>query len=113
MFEKSLDFGREKESFPQLRIIKGLNSVAVPGQKQALGAFVPNREGKHAVKFPHTIGAPLLIGIEYDFGVRLGMELIPSSFQLDPQLLKIVDLAVIADNDVVATARHGLMTLRR
>ena len=70
---------------------------------------VPKRKGEHAVEPRQRPLPPLRQGIEHNFGVSPRTEAVPSRLQLESELAKVVDLAVVAQDISAIGRRHRLM----
>jgi hypothetical protein len=82
--ELPVDFGVEQRLF----------SDPVPRQKELLGAFVPDGEGKHAAQVLGAVSAILVVGVDDGFGVAVGVESVTQLFEFFTQLEIVIDLAV-------------------
>src|SRR5215510_1304225 len=75
-------------------VIERLNAQPIPRRKQPLCLPVPKGEGKHAIKVLRTLSSPLLVGMDDDFCIGVGVERVAGRAQLTRQLLIVVDAAV-------------------
>ena len=96
-----------------MREIERLQADAVAGSEQATLLLIPNSERKHSAQFLEPVSSPGDVGLQQGFGIRARAKPHASAFQLAPQLLEIVDLAV-KDNCVAPIRRgHGLLARRK
>src|SRR5215813_6305416 len=55
-------------------VIEGLDAQPISRCKQPPRPPVPNGEGKHAIKVLRTLSSPLLVGMDDDFCIGVGVE---------------------------------------
>src|SRR5690349_4577317 len=73
-------------------------------------ALVVQGDGKHAAKFLNALCAQFLIEMNDNFGIAVGIETVPTLFEVIPQFRKVVDLAVENNPDGLVFVMNGLMT---
>jgi hypothetical protein len=56
----------------------------VPGQKESVSVFVPDREGEHSPEVLDTILPVVLVEMKDDFDIGLGLELMPCLLKVVP-----------------------------
>ena len=93
-------------------VIDQLDAERIAREHEPPSSGVPDRKPEHAVEALEHLVAPLLVSVDDDLGVRPRAERVAESFQLAPQLQKIVDLAVEHHPDGLVLIGHGLMTAR-
>ena len=109
-----LQFGGEDEAPVPQSIVERLDTEAVADEAKRPVPPIPKRKREHADETldrrPH---APFGDGLDQNLGIGMSLEAPPARLKLWPQVARIVDLAVVAD-DAGATARHhGLGACRR
>src|SRR5690606_28563540 len=62
---------------------------------------------------PECVGSPLLVGVNHSLGVGARAIAVATPLELAPQLLVVVDLAVVGQPEVAGLIRHWLAALRR
>jgi len=92
-----------------LGVVQGAHPHPIPGQDQALGPGVPQREGPLPVEAVERVLAPLLPGMDDDLGVAAGAEGVAGGHQLGAQLDVVEDLAVEDDPHRLVLVGHGLL----
>src|SRR5207302_2258154 len=111
--QQGFHVGRKGELCADLRIIERLQADAVAGSEQGTLLLIPNSERKHSAQFLEPVSSPGDVGLQQGFGIRARAKPHASAFQLAPQLLEVVDLAV-KDNCVAPIRRgHGLLARRK
>ncbi len=70
---------------------------------------IDHTEGEHAAEALDAIVAPLLKGVDDDFGIAAGAEAVAGGFELFAQISEIVNLAVKGDPDGAVFIAHGLL----
>ena len=111
VLEDRLDLGREEHPITVLGVVHGLDAEVVAGEHdpRGLAAEVEQGEAPHAVEAVEAVGVPLRVGVEHDFGVARGVELVAGGLELRPQLAEVVDLAVVRDVDEAVVGAHRLV----
>ncbi|CQR36782.1 hypothetical protein THICB1_60006 [Thiomonas arsenitoxydans] len=99
----------EAQARAVLREVERLHAEAVACQQQALAAWVPQREGEHAVEPAHTVFAPLRVGLEEDLGIAAGDEAPAQLAQFSAQRAVVVDDAVEHQHAAGVGVAHGLV----
>ncbi len=106
--QQGLDLGRKPQGPAVIGVVEGLDAERVPPQEQPLPGLVPDGKGIHAPE-PRRHGvAVLLVEVEQDLGVALGLKAIPFSLQPGPDLPVIINLAVEHHPDGLIRGGHGL-----
>jgi hypothetical protein len=95
--KQCFDFGREGKDLINMVVKKRFLTYVIPSEKETATTLIPNRERKHPAEVTHALSPVLLIEMDYNFGVRGGLEAVTRSLESLPELRKIVDLAV--END--------------
>ena len=74
---------------------------------------VPQAEGEHPDEpFQRRLEAPLDDGREHHFRIRMSAKRVAGFFQITPQIVEVVDLAVKDDDEPAVGREHGLMAFR-
>src|SRR5262245_33521258 len=91
-------------------VVQRLDADTIADEPQLTRTPVPQREREHAAQPGDTVDAPLLEGMEDDFGVAvIGPPAVtPRRFELATQLAVVVNLAVVADPDRLVLVGHRL-----
>jgi len=97
MGQEGFDFRPEQERVRQAGVEEGLDAEPVPDQPEPPETIVPQAESKNAVEFPQALRAPFLIGMDDDFGVRLGTKDMPPLPQFAADFPVVVDRGVGGD----------------
>src|SRR3970282_2802779 len=88
-----------------------LHSHAVSGQKEEPLLFIPKSKTEHALQLGDNALPTFLIEMDNDFGVSAGAKPVALGDQEGPQLLVVIDLAVVDDpNGFVLIADRLLST---
>ena len=87
---------------------KGLYPKVVPGQQKAFFLFVVQSECKHAVQAAWKGIAVLLVSVNDDFCVAVGIKAVPFFQEVVFQLPVVVYLSVENDSDGAIFVVHGL-----
>ena len=95
------------------KVKEGLDAETVSGKEKFLSGTVPQGKRKHAIKSTEAGSAPLLISVDNNFGIGLGVESITRLLQFQPELLEIVNLSVIYNTYFAGLVAHGLVSGRR
>src|SRR3989475_449551 len=106
--KQRLDLRCKDERAGRHGIIEGLDAQSIAGAKQPAPRAVPDGEGKHAVEAGEAPFPPMAVGLQQHFGVGPGREGVAEPFELRPQVLMIVDLAVEYDPLRGSACRHRL-----
>jgi len=110
--EQALQLGPEEEAAPVVGPVERLDAEPIASDEESAAGRVPDGEREHAAELLGTARAELLVEMDDRFGVRVGAEAVPAGFEVPPQLLEVVDLAVLDDGDGAVLVEHGLMTAR-
>ena len=109
MLQQRLQFRREQERLAGLDVVQRLLAHAIAPQEQSLPAHIPDREREHAVQTLDAGIAVFLVEMHQHFGVGPGAKSMTARFQLRPQLLEVVDLAVEDHPEGAVFVAHRLM----
>src|SRR6476469_5336135 len=106
---------RGKHHTPVLRsIVERLDAYAVANKTQRAVSAIPYRESEHADEaLDRGAHAPFGDGLDQDLGIGMPTEAPPARLELWPQVSRIVDFAVVADDAGAAARHHGLRARRR
>lgn len=103
------NFGGEDEGVGLLGVVEGLDAEMVTGQEKAFFTAVPQAEGEHASQTGDKVIAPLFVGVNDNFGVGLGLELVSGGDELLAEFGGVVDFAVVGDPDGAVFVGKGLV----
>src|SRR5262245_43040550 len=92
--EQPFDLRSEDEMAFGRGVIERLDPQPVTRAEEAAAPPVPDRKSIHPLQSLQAIFAPMQIGLQQRFRVRVGFEAVPERFQPQPQFPKVVDLAV-------------------
>ena len=92
--EQRLDFGSEQESSCGLGVEQRPDAGAVAGEHQSPLLGVPQRDRELPVQVVNKTFAVLLVKVNDDFRVRMGVKLMALSGQFAPQLHVVENLAI-------------------
>src|SRR5215475_1477373 len=92
----------------ELRVKERLFADPVSRQEESPPPPIPDSEGEHSAQPGKATRAPLLVGVDDDFGTRARAETMAQTFKLAAESLKVVELAVERDLYVAARVRHRL-----
>src|SRR5438105_15885709 len=87
-----------------------LLAQAITYQQQFFAFLVVQSKSKHSAQFLHTSRTQLLIQMNYDFGIRVGIEAMPFELQILPELGEVIDLAVENNPDSLVFVVDRLMS---
>ena len=97
-----------------MRIIEWLDAETIARQMQPPLSAVPQREGEHTNTAPQRrLQAPLFDRGQDHFGIGMAAEAMPQRFQFAAQLGKVIDLAVVGDDEPTACRNHRLVAFLR
>jgi hypothetical protein len=82
----------------------------VPGQKESVSFFIPDREGEHSPEVLYALLAMFLVQVKDDFDVGPGLESMPGLLKVLPECGAVVNLPVADQLNRVRLVRNGLMT---
>ncbi len=109
VLRQRLQFGPEDEgAIRQERIIERLFAQAIAGEKQRAVLRIPQHKGKLAGKMADAITAPLLPGVQDDFGIRRGSEVMPFFLQFLAQFAIVENLTVEGEAEIARLVEHRL-----
>src|SRR4051812_44313428 len=106
--KQSLELGRKDNGAAVATIEQRLLTRAIAGQQHAPSRSIVQRERKHPVQPAEAVVTPLEICLEYDLGIRRGAKHVLACFELTPDFLIVIDLAVEDDLEAVRRISHGL-----
>src|SRR6266850_298608 len=89
----------QKGSIGEWGVVEGLHAQTVAGEKEGLGLSIPEGEREHPAEPIDASLAPLLPAVDDHLGIAPGAEDVPQGGQLVHERLKVVDLAVVSDDD--------------
>ena len=114
VLEDRLDLRREDDPAVVTRVEEGFDPEVVASEHHPRHrcTLVENRETPHAVETAEAVGPPLRIRVEHHLGVAGRVEGVSRNLQLDPELAKVVDLAVVDDLQLAVIHRHRLAAVR-
>ncbi len=88
--------------------MKGLDAQAVAGQDEFPRFRIPEGDGEHAVQLGDEVLAVLLVEVDDDLGVGVGVETVAAGQQSGLEGREIEDLAVVDDPDRRVLVVDGL-----
>ena len=91
----------EDQALAARQVVKRLDAERVTGQDEIACRLVGQREREHAAEPAQGLGSPGPPGLEHDLGVGFGGEPHAASLQVGPQLLVVVELAVVDEGQAV------------
>src|SRR5262249_59905325 len=98
--QERLDLRREIKVAAVLVEKQRLLAEAVPREKQAFPARVPDGEREHAAQASHDPAPPLLIRSQQHFGIGVERETVSEPHQLAAHLAEFVDLCVESEREL-------------
>src|SRR6266850_372666 len=110
VFEQGSELGTENQFTIELRVEQRFLPDTISGQEKRLRSLVPDCEGEHAAQVFWTVGAVLIVGVYYGFGVTIGVEPVAKLLQLPAQLAIVVNLAVENDPGGTVLIMNRLLT---
>ena len=110
VLEQALDFTAEQElARVGLGVVERLDAEDIACAVHFVGLGIPHDKGEHTAQHTGQLGAVLLIAVDDDLGVAVGLEDVALGLQLGAQIHKVIDLAVEnADNRAILIV-HGLL----
>ena len=110
MLQQALDLTAEQQlACVGLGIIERLYAENIPRTVHFVRLGVPHDEGEHAAQHPGQLRAVLLVAMNDDFGVAMGLEDMPLGLQLGAQIHEVVNLAVEHADDGAVLVVHRLL----
>ena len=94
---------------PGLGIIERLDAENIARAVHLVRFRVPYDEGKHAAQLGGQCCAVLLIAVDDDLGVAVGLEDVPLGLQLGAQVHEVVNFTVEHADDSAILIVHGLL----
>ena len=91
-------------------VIQQLDTECIAGQNQALFPDVPNRQAEHAIETIQYFVAPMLVSVNNDFRIGIGLEYVAEALEFLSEFFKVINLAVEDHPDGFFSIGHGLMT---
>src|SRR5262249_14084206 len=102
---------RPKEQAPVLqRVVERFDAKPVPPQQQALATLVVQRESEHPPEFMDTVCSEVLVEVNDDLGIRVGVEAVPPALEFRTKPREVVNLTVEDHPDAFVFVMHGLVT---
>ena len=108
VFQEGFDLGAVEEVAVLFVVVEGLDAEDVPGAEKGLGGLVPDDEGEHAPELLEKLLAVLLVAVEEDFGVGVGLENVAFFQQVLPQVPVVVNFAVEGQDFGAVLIQDGL-----
>ena len=106
------NLGGEGKSISRAMKIEGLDAQWITGKESGAGLLIPECEGKHASKSPHTLRSLFLVKPQDDFGIGGCVEHHAACLQLCAQFVEVVDFTVVSDRQATTGNLHWLMACR-
>ena len=110
--QQRLDFGREQQPTIDHGVVERLDAESIPGTEQRVAAPVVDGECPHAVQVGADILAPLPIGRQQHFRIRLSAEPVPKPLQFVAQFQVVEDLPVVGEHQFPVGGLEGLIARR-
>ena len=88
---------RERQPLRGERVVERLDAEPISGQKEATAPAVPDGEGEHAVESLDASLPPLVVGMDDDLGIGVGVETMACVIKPFTQFGEVVDLSVEDD----------------
>ena len=110
--QNGLDLGAENQTIGFDRIVQWFDPDAVACEQQRARGPMPEGDAKHASQAREDGVAPLLITVNYDFGVAVGGEPVTGGEEFCAELAVVVDLSVEHDLDRAVFVADRLMAPR-
>ena len=104
---------REHERVVVVVVDERLLAQPVTSYEERARPTVPEREREHAAQEAQRIGPVRLVEVQDRLGVAVGSERVATAFQLPPQRLEVVDLAVEHEPQRAVLVAHRLRGPRR
>src|SRR3954454_420104 len=110
--EQRFDLRCEDQTTTNARVKQRLDAELIAGEQQSLasGAFVVNRERKHAAHAQQEVVAVMLVHAKNDFGVGGRAKRVTKLFEEGALFAEVVELAVVDDADLIVGRRHRLVS---
>ena len=99
--DEGLQLRGEDQARASRQVVERLDAERVTGQDEIARRLVGQREREHAAEPAQRRRTPGAPGLEHDLGVGFGDEAHAASLQLGPQLLVVVELAVVDEGQAV------------
>src|SRR5262249_13333777 len=112
MLEQRLHLACEGEEPAVPIVVERLLAEPVARDEEAARVLVPEREGEHAAKTLHAIGAVLLVRMDDRLAVRPGLISMAGGFHARTQRGVIKNLAIVDQPEIAFFIRHRLMPAR-
>src|SRR5438128_2453790 len=109
MGQDGLNLRAEEKCLSVPVIVEGFDTETIASRKQTPVSPVPDCEGEHTAQILHAISPVLLIQVDNGFGVALCAIAVTATFEIPPQLLVVVNLAVEDNPGILVFVRNGLM----
>jgi hypothetical protein len=109
--QQPADGRREAHSVRPHRVDEGLEAQPVAREHELAAGEIDDREREHPAQVGEAAGAPVLVRVQDEFGVRAGAKRIAGRSKRVRRLRPVVDLAVVGDPHVAAGVAHRLVGL--
>ena len=110
VLKQALDLGAEQQlARVGLGIIERLDAENIARTVHLVRFRVPYDEGKHAAQLGGQCRAVLLIAVDDDLGVAVGLEDVPLGLQFGAQVHEVVNFTVEHADDGAVLIVHGLL----
>ena len=93
--QQTLDLGGEVERPGPLQVVERLLARVIAREQAAFARIVPDGDGEHAEEPRGELGAPVLVEVGDDLGVRSGTKAVPLGLERGTDLGEVVELAVL------------------
>src|SRR4030095_5049384 len=110
--EECLYFRSKEETVSTVEVKKRFFPDPVACEKKRTGATVPDRKSEHASQSLQTMAPKFLISVNDHFSITVSAKDVSLLFELLPQLLKVVDLAIEGNPQRAIFVAHGLACRR-
>ncbi len=108
---EAAELGRERERASGVGDEERLDPEAVAAEDHAPPAAIVDREGPHADEVSLDVVGVLLVEAEEHLRIAVRLEADARAFELPAELRRVVDLAVVDEDDHPVVARHWLATV--
>ena len=106
--QETLDLGGEVEGAGAHEVVERLLAGVIADEQTALPRIVPHRDREHAEEARGELGAPILVEMRDDLGVRPRAEVVTLGFKRGTELGEVVELAVLCRPDGPGLIRERL-----
>jgi hypothetical protein len=109
--EDGFELRPEKQSAGSDGIAQWLDAKPISGQHEPSMTGIPDSEAEHASQEIHTAHPMVLVQVDDDFDIRIGMETMAGGLQVSTQFLVVVDLSVAHNRDRAVFIGNGLIAV--